>query len=177
MSAGPPSSSLPRAIASLYERYGFLLRRRCLLLLRDEALADDALQDAFVRLLKQGDAIELADRPLRLLYRVIDTTCFDHLRRRRVRRVEEPAADDPVGSHPDVSLEIRDAALRLLDSLSDPDRRIAVLAFVDGMTQGEIADEVGLSRVTVNKRVESLRVRAASLFRALAAPAPEGTSP
>ncbi|HEU4533448.1 MAG TPA: sigma-70 family RNA polymerase sigma factor [Polyangiaceae bacterium] len=167
----PPSQ---REIAALYERYGFLLRRRCLLLLRDEALADDALQDAFVRLLRSDEGAGLGDRPLRLLYRVVDTTCFDHLRRRRVRRVEEPSPDDPVGSHPDVPLEIRDAALRLLDSLADPDRRIAVLAFVDGLTQGEIAEEVGLSRVTVNKRVESLRARAATLFRAPAAPSPEG---
>jgi RNA polymerase sigma-70 factor, ECF subfamily len=173
MAAGPPKQP---DVAALYERYGFLLRRRCLLLLRDEALADDALQDAFVRLLRHGAELAASDRPLRFLYRVVDTTCFDHLRRRRVRRVEGPAPDDPVGAHPDVGLEIRDGALRLLDSLGDDDRRIAVLAFVDGLTQGEIADEVGLSRVTVNKRIESLRARAASIFQPQRSAA-ERTSP
>ncbi|HEU4410167.1 MAG TPA: sigma-70 family RNA polymerase sigma factor, partial [Polyangiaceae bacterium] len=143
---------------------------------RDEALADDALQDAFVRLLRHGDELAASERPVRFLYRVVDTTCFDHLRRRKVRRLEEPSPDDPVGAHPEVPLEIRDGVLRLLGSLDGPDRRIAVLAFVDGLTQGEIADEVGLSRVTVNKRVEALRVRAASLLRA-PTPAPETTSP
>lgn len=177
MAEGPPPKP---DVAALYGRYGFLLRRRCLLLLRDETLADDALQDAFVRLLRHGDELARSERPLRFLYRVVDTTCFDHLRRRRVRRVEGPAPEDHAGAHPDVPLEIRDGALRLLDSLGGPDRRIAVLAFVDGLTQGEIADEVGLSRVTVNKRVEALRARAASIFRpppSAPAPAPERTSP
>jgi RNA polymerase sigma-70 factor (ECF subfamily) len=163
-------------VAALYERYGFLLRRRCLLLLRDEALADDALQDAFVRVLRHRAELGRSERPLRFLYRVVDTTCFDHLRRRRVRRVEESSPDDPVGAHPDVPLEIRDGVLRLLGALDGADRRIAVLAFVDGLTQGEIAEEVGLSRVTVNKRVDALRARAASFLRA-PRPAPESPSP
>ena len=171
MRESPPPK---REIAALYERYGHLLRRRCRLLLRDEALADDALHDAFVRLLRHGAELARSERPLRFLYRIVDTTCFDHLRRRRVRRVETTSPDDPVGAHPDVPLEIRDGALRLLDSLDGPDRRIAVLAFVDGLTQGEIAEEVGLSRVTINKRVEALRARAASFLQA---PALERTLP
>lgn len=173
MAGGPPPKP---DVAALYERYGFLLRRRCLLLLRDEALADDALQDAFVRLLRHAGELAASERPLRFLYRIVDTTCFDHLRRRKVRRLEEPMPDDPVGAHPEVPLEIRDGVLKLLGSLEGGDRRIAVLAFVDGMTQGEIADEVGLSRVTVNKRIDALRARAATLLRA-PHPAPETTSP
>ena len=32
--------------------------------------------------------------------------------------------------------------------------RIALLLFVDGMSQAEIAEEIGLSRVTVNKKIQ-----------------------
>ncbi len=42
--------------------------------------------------------------------------------------------------------------------------RIALLLFVDGMSQGEIADEVGVSRVTVNKKVQAIRARADALL-------------
>jgi RNA polymerase sigma factor (sigma-70 family) len=91
---------------------------------------------------------------------VVDRCCFDILRRRR--RILESPAEEVTGStcHPDVGIEARDAALKLLASMSEQEMAIAVLLFVDGMSQGEIAEEVGVSRVTVNKRVQVLRARA-----------------
>jgi RNA polymerase sigma factor (sigma-70 family) len=146
--------------ARLYHQYGYFLLRRCRTILRDPAAAEDAVQQAFEKVLRAGGAVRHADQPLRWLYRVVDRCCFDLLRRRR--RSPESAADEPGGAtcHPDVVLEARDAALKLLATMSDEEMAIAVLLFVDGMSQGEIAAEVGLSRVTVNKRVQRLRARA-----------------
>jgi RNA polymerase sigma factor (sigma-70 family) len=155
------SASLsPSDAARLYERYGFFLRRRCRTILRDASAADDALQQAFERILRGGAAVLEAEEPLRWLYRVVDRCCFDVLRSRR--RSIESARGEEVGetAHPGVDLEARDEAMKLLGSMSDEEMRIAVLLFVDGMSQGEIADEVGLSRVTVNKRIQALRARA-----------------
>jgi DNA-directed RNA polymerase specialized sigma24 family protein len=39
-------------LTKLYRRYGFLLRRRCRALLRDEVQAEDALQSAFVKIVE-----------------------------------------------------------------------------------------------------------------------------
>jgi RNA polymerase sigma-70 factor (ECF subfamily) len=146
-------------VAVLYERYGYFLLRRCKVILRDPALADDALQEAFVKVLRSGAAVRRADEPLRWLYRVADRCCFDVLRRRR-RSPETLAPDEGSSRHPSVDIELRDAVLRLLDALDEEQMRIAVLLFVDGMSQGEIAAEVGVSRITVNKRVQTIRARA-----------------
>jgi RNA polymerase sigma factor (sigma-70 family) len=151
-------------VAAFYQRYGYFVRRRCRAILRDPGLADDALQEAFVKVLRGGAALRAADEPLRWLYRVADRCCFDVLRRRR-RSPETLSPDEGSSRHPGVDIEIRDAVLRLLGALDDDEIRIAVLLVVDGMSQGEIASEVGVSRVTVNKRVQSIRARAEAWLR------------
>jgi RNA polymerase sigma-70 factor (ECF subfamily) len=150
----------PEEAALLYEKYGFFLLRRCRTLLRDAASADDALQQAFERILRSGGAVKQASAPLRWLYRVVDRCCYDVLRSRR--RSIESLESDEVGktAHPAVDIEARDAALKLLGMMTEQEMQIAVLLFVDGMSQGEIADEVGVSRVTVNKKIQALRARA-----------------
>jgi RNA polymerase sigma-70 factor (ECF subfamily) len=147
-------------VAALYAKYGFFLLRRCRTILRDRALADDALQEAFVKVMRGGGAIREASEPLRWLYRVADRCCFDVLRKRR-RSMETPSDGEGESAHPGVAIELRDAVLRLMSTMNDDEMKIAVLLFVDGMSQGEIAEEVGLSRVTVNKKIQALRARAA----------------
>jgi len=156
-------------VDDLYRRYGFFLQRRCRLILRDPAAADDALQEAFVRLMRKGAGVRAAEHPLRWLHRVVDRTCLDQLRRGKRSRATLPlsAAADLVGAHPGVPLEIRDAVLHLLERLSEEDQAIAVLTFVDGMTQELVAGEMGLSRPTVNKRVQAIKLRAERLLGAV----------
>ncbi|MBX3228486.1 MAG: sigma-70 family RNA polymerase sigma factor [Labilithrix sp.] len=165
-------------LADLYRRYGFFLRRRCVVLLRDEAHADDALQESFMKLMRAGAGVRTAAQPMRWLYRVVDRTCFDHLRKVRrgaARDVTLEDAGDALPVTPGTTLEERQSVLEILDVLDDEERAIAVMAFVDGMTHQEIASELGYSRMTILKRVASIRERAekasARLARARAAKA------
>ena len=146
-------------ISSLYEKYGFFLLRRCRAILRNPALAEDALQEAFVKVMRGGAALRTADEPLRWLYRVVDRCCFDTLRKRR-RSLETPSDDEGASLHPSIQIELRDAVQRLLGGLDEQEMRIAVLLFMDGLSQGEIAQEMRVSRVTVNKKVQTIRARA-----------------
>lgn len=151
-------------LAELYRRYGFFLRRRCVVLLRNEAHADDAMQETFLKLMRAGAGVRAATQPMRWLYRVVDRTCFDHLR--KVRRDARDVALDDVGDAllvtPGTTLEERRSVIEILDVLNDEEKAIAVMAFVDGMTHQEIADELGYSRMTILKRVASIRERAKS---------------
>lgn len=135
------------------------MRRRCRTILRNESLADDALQEAFVKIMRHGAPVRDADQPLHWLYRVVDHCCFDALRKRR-RAIVSLDDNDASCAHPGVSIELRDAVLRLLGTFDEDQMRIALLLFVDGLSQGEIAEEVGFSRVTVNKKIQAIRARA-----------------
>ena len=159
-SAGtPPEIGLSQAdVREVYRRYGFLLKRRCQGFLRNPTLADDALQEAFLKLLRIGGSYKYAKEPLRWLYRLIDNTCLDQLRRGRRLRLAEPIDNhDVMLAHPNTDPMLRRAALDILAILDAQSAQIAILAFVDGMTQEEIAAELGLSRVTINKRIAQIR--------------------
>ena len=144
----------------MYQRYGALLSRRCGLLLRDRALADDAVQELLSVLLKRGESFRDADSPYRWLCRAADRTCLDLLRRgRRLRAAVDIDDIDPVGVAPGMDPEARLAVVEALALLDEAQQSLAIMLFVDGLTQGEAAEELGVSRVTVNKRAQEIRTQ------------------
>jgi RNA polymerase sigma-70 factor (ECF subfamily) len=152
-------------LAELYCKYGFLLRRRCRMLLGDDAAADDALQEVFVKFLQSQDELFAAQNRVAWMYRVVDRSCLDLLRRRKVRRAEPlHLHEDVAARHPGVDIEARNAVLRLLGELTDAEYEVAVLAYVDGMNQTDIAAALGLSRPTIWKRLTAVRERVTRLI-------------
>ena len=81
-------------MAAIYRIYGPRLLRRCQATLRDRALADDAVQEVFVKLLRHGAGFRTADAPLGWLYRVADRCCFDV----RARKLRERGAGEEIPS-------------------------------------------------------------------------------
>ena len=114
------------------------------------------MQEAFLKLLRIGASYKEATEPLRFLYRLTDNTCLDLLRRGKRLRTAEPL-DQVTLVHPSTDPTDRKAALEVLAELDSESATIAILAFVDGLTQEEIANEIGVSRVTVNKRIARIR--------------------
>jgi RNA polymerase sigma factor (sigma-70 family) len=159
------SSELTAAeVADVYGRYGALLLRRCRRLLGDGPAAEDTLHEAFVKIWRYGRSYREATSPLGWLYRTVDRCCFDAMAA-RVRRGEEPIDEAiEVASRPAHSQVSDWQIIRLfLHHLDDRLQQIAVLHWVDEMSQDEIANAIGWSRQTVNKKVAYLRERAAKL--------------
>ncbi|MEL6185054.1 MAG: sigma-70 family RNA polymerase sigma factor [Myxococcota bacterium] len=170
MTEARPGGLTRREIEGIYERFGFVLHRRCRALLRDRAAADDALQEVFINLIKYGRAYREVEAKLPWLYRVADRCCFAALDRRAKlptpmgEPVELPPAPVEIGE--ERRLEDRQRVLSMLSQLSPEDRNLAVLAFVEERDQGEIGRLLGFSRQTINKRLKSLRARALEVVEA-----------
>lgn len=144
----------------MYRRYGPMLERRCRLLLRDDTLAEDAMQELVTVLLRRGEALREAESPYRWLCRAAERTSLDLLRRGKRVREALPLDDvDRLGPAPGVDAEARRAVLESLERLAPDEQQLAILLFVDGLTQSEAAEELGVSRVTVNKRASHIRSR------------------
>ncbi|HSO34968.1 MAG TPA: sigma-70 family RNA polymerase sigma factor [Labilithrix sp.] len=144
----------------MYQRYGALLARRCRLLLRDPTQADDAVQELASILLRRGEGLRAAESPYRWLCRAADRACLDLLRRGRHLRAAMDIDDlDPVGVAPGIDPEARCAVVESLATLDEEQQSLAIMLFVDGLTQGEAAEELGVSRVTVNKRAQEIRTQ------------------
>lgn len=126
------------------------VRRLCLHLLRDEALAEDATQDAFVRAFRflhryRGDA-----RFSTWLLSIARNCALDELRRarRRARLIEGERPEIVRGDH-GRSLEVREALAELSLELREP----IVLIDVLGMSYRDVSRVLKVAEGTVKSRV------------------------
>jgi RNA polymerase sigma-70 factor (ECF subfamily) len=153
-------------VDALYRQYGFQVERRCRRILGDSDEASDAAQEVFVRLLTKGADFRGAAEWMTWLYRVATNVCLNRLRDQKTRaallarNADEVAPSSP-SPPPDAAGTIdRRFLVTLLEELDETTQEIVLYHLVDEMSQGEIAALVGLSRVTVNKRLMRFRAHA-----------------
>jgi RNA polymerase sigma-70 factor (ECF subfamily) len=164
------------ALAALYEAYAPVIYARCFRLLRSKAAARDALQETFVRVLAHNRAVVTGEEGLSYLYRVSTNICFNLLREQRVRARATPelSVRAPVSSSPEQGYADRQFALAVLDRCDDVAAAIAVLHYVDGMTQVEVAGILSITRRTVFNRLRKLESLAAELLQPTGQGRPDG---
>jgi RNA polymerase sigma-70 factor (ECF subfamily) len=141
-------------LEQLYTRYAHLVYRRCLILLGDAADAEDAMQEVFVKAYQALDRFRAEAAPSSWLYRISTNHCLNLLRsrRRRRRRLERQAAEAGLLERVDGDkLEAAAVVRELLPRFDRRTQRMAVYYFVDGMSQQEVAAQIGASVPTVRK--------------------------
>ncbi len=159
-------------ILDAYNRKGALVLRRCRMILKDEAAAEDALQDVFIRLMRYSGKVTAGEIPLSWLYRTAERCCFDRMRKlgREVEVDPEILAETVAaasGGEGDGPVETGEIVMRFLHTLNDKLKQVALLYYVDGLSQERIAAEVGWSRRTVGKKLKQLARHAAFLKKEL----------
>lgn len=154
-------------LSELYTRYGYLVHRRCLQLVRRPEDAEDALQETFLRVKRYGGPRD-GQASLAWLYTVAQRCCFDLMQKRGREPVAEEAQLAALeargdGGGPDAAdtRALLGAALRQLDEKT---RDIGVLHFLDGYTQEEVAERTGYSRKTVGKKLKNFEERLRQLW-------------
>ena len=128
-----------------YQMYHTGLYRFALSILKDSHLAEDALQEAFVRLLARNYLPE-ADKASSWLYRVVRNICYDILRKRKRETEESPSAPAPA--------EEKWEFMELIAPLPQKEQEILSLRFIGGFTHKEIARIMGLTVHGTKKRYE-----------------------
>jgi RNA polymerase sigma factor (sigma-70 family) len=144
-----------RALASLYDRHSTLVYSVALRVCRDSAWAEEVLQNIFMQIWLTPQQFASApgslDGRLGVLSRNL---AIDLMRRKSSEPSQKPSLDrpfDPIG-HTEVSrLMHKPHALVLL--LPDVDRQVLEMAFFDGKTPLEIAEETGFPADTIASRL------------------------
>jgi RNA polymerase sigma-70 factor (ECF subfamily) len=141
----------------LYERYapavlGFLVHR-----LRDHALAEDALQETWVKAHRALDAFDTKRRFGPWISTIAENVAIDIFRRRAKRESAlhgDPSTPlregDPVRIV--VEREREEIVRAALKVLPEPAREILLLRYRHGRTQAEVAAQVGCSLRTAQTR-------------------------
>jgi RNA polymerase sigma-70 factor (ECF subfamily) len=150
----------------LYRAHGRTIYARCRRLLGDGAAAEDATQEAFVRLHRHLGKHASADDTLKWIYRVATNCCITELRKRRLRPEAQGLQPGAAisASLQDV-LADRDSALRVIAGVSEKLAEAALLHHVDGIDQTEVARILGVSRRTVVYRLAQFADLARGILR------------
>ncbi len=158
--AGPGPSAPAGLLAELYEKHAAAVYGRCRYLLKDDAEAKDALQDVFVKVLQALPAFRAAASPTTWMLRIATHHCLNLLRARAALWREQLRVVHAGRSVQTESPDRRELIRALLALAPEEAQEIAVLYFVDELTQAEIAQELGRSLPTVRKRLREFLDRA-----------------
>jgi RNA polymerase sigma-70 factor, ECF subfamily len=141
------------SIPTLYDRHGPAIFRRCRSLLGTDDAAHDAVQEVFLRALRDGASFRGDAAPLTWLYASATLYCLQQLRNRG-RQAEKLAAFARDAPPPGGNAEDRLTVAALIAEQPPDMQQIVILRLVDEMTVEEVAAAVGLSRKTVAKRIQ-----------------------
>ncbi len=155
-------------VEQLHRRYAGVLYDKCVRVLGDRAEAEDAVQETFLSAFRALDRFEESGRGhLPWLYTIATNTCIKLIRTRRRKGAEPLGEREPAAPAPDLVEALHTRALldRLAAEADDRTLAILVAHYVDGIDQGQIAEQYGISRRAVVKRLTALRARADLLVK------------
>lgn len=134
------------------EEYGDMLYRLCIVMLRNTADAEDAVQDTFITYMEKSPAFNDSEHEKAWLLKVASNKCRNVLRYRK-RRFAEPAEvlDAIAERTPDSRI------LESLMELPEKYRSIMHLYYIIGYKVEEIADITGLKSSAVKMRLQKGR--------------------
>lgn len=145
-------------IEDYYIRFGPMVHRRCLFLLKDEDRAYDAMQEVFIRLIRNKDRLT-GKYPSSLLFRIATNVCLNILQ--SDKHLTEATDDILLSICSSEDIESRYIAQDLLNHIfineKESTRTIAVMYYIDKMTLKKIASEIGLSVSGIKKRLSKLK--------------------
>lgn len=140
------------------------LLRTCYLLLRDAALAEDAVQETFLKAYKAIDTFRGESSEKTWLFRIGVNVCRDMKRGRWFRyldrRVTPEVLPIPAPEADEDYQELSEAIMRL----PDKDKEIILLYYYQNMNIREIASALGLAPSSVSNRLKKARERLKDLL-------------
>ena len=147
-----------QALSELYRRFARLAYGLAFRILRDDALAQDAVQEAFLGVWRSAGRFT-ADRakPSTWLLTLVHRRAVDLVRREERRRTEplQPDSEAADSEAPDEAelLNERQTIREALRKLPPEQREAIELAYYGGYTQSELAERLGQPLGTIKSRM------------------------
>lgn len=162
------------ALGALFDRYYAPIYRVGMAITHDSAVADDIVQDAFLKLHRYCNRIDTTLPLLPWLYRVTVNLSYTWVSRQQKRRVSLEAVVDSLMSPPWLwpdqqaeTIEVHDQVRQAIRDLNFNQRVVVVLHYLNGLSLEEIAEILKCPVGTVKSRLyyarENLRQRLENL--------------
>jgi RNA polymerase sigma factor (sigma-70 family) len=157
-------------VRALYREYGNLVYVVAHRVLGRRDLAEEAAQQTFVSAWQAADRIDVDRDPAPWLATIAKRAAIDIYRRearRSATALDDIAASDPAVVTLPPDLDSVDAVWhvrRAIDALPDDEATIVRLQHLDGMTQAEISEKLGIALGTVKSRSHRAHRKLATLL-------------
>ncbi len=152
----------------LYEKYGYLIFRTCLRIVHSEDEAKDALQEVFLKLLKNYCAIKDPNRIVPWIFSTAKNHCFNVLRYNKrfaqsAQMDEIPCCEDHVDK-----IESREIIRLVFKTHSKKVRDAVYYTYVEQFSQQEIQKLTGQSPATTRRNLHRFKKSLSSIGKRLA---------
>lgn len=161
----------------LYDKYSARVYSRCLSLLKDVALAQDATQEVFVKIYLNLSKFSERSQFSTWVYSITYNFCIDLIRR---NKKQQAIFTDDIEKTPEVADEVSDEDLmtmevdRLKDVLENipvGDKAILLMKYQDDMQIKDIAEALDKTESAIKMKLKRAKHKAQSVYQTLYPPA------
>ena len=144
-----------RAFEKLFNEYVRPLTLYAMQFVKEQEIAEDIVQDVFLYIYEKRGTYPVSDHREHFLYNLVRNRCLNSLEHRKIRKENNPGSSPVLNQHAEdpfelVSvIEFEHKFLEAVERLPSRCRRVFELSRFKELTNQEIADELGLSKRTV----------------------------
>jgi RNA polymerase sigma-70 factor (family 1) len=148
-----------QAFALLYDRYCKQLYRNMVRLVKDEAVAEELLQDLFLKIWEGRDNIDPGKSFKSFLYKVAENLVYGHFRKvaknnRLMAKIVVSYADfDSNAEEVMIEKENRDLLDKAIAHLPPLRKQVYTLCKLEGKSYEEASSELGISTSTIRNQI------------------------
>ena len=155
----------------LYRKYADKVYRKCITLLKDQGLAEDATQEIFVKIMLSLANFNEKAQFSTWVYSITYNFCIDIIRKQK--KTKNLFVDD-IERAPDVADEIPDEFLRsmevkrlkiVLDTIPTDDHAILLMKYQDDMSIKDIAEGMGKTESAVKMKIKRAKEKAQFVYK------------
>jgi len=148
------------ALGELYGRYKSKVYRTAIAITHDERMAEDILQEVFLRVNRYADSFDQTQPFEPWLYRITVNLSYSWTNKAKrwvnffqnaIERLKAPSRRDP--ERVTESREQRELLRRAINGLPDSHRVVIILYYLEGLSVNEVAFVLGVPEGTIKSRL------------------------
>jgi RNA polymerase sigma-70 factor, ECF subfamily len=130
----------------------------------DGDIAEDILQDVYLKIHTHIDGLRETDRLESWIYQITRNAIIDHYRRARPQEELSESLASPLENEPEAVSELASSVRGMLDCLPDAYRQALELTELQGLSQVELATRLNISVSGAKSRVQRGREKLKEAF-------------
>lgn len=149
------ATSKEEILETIIDQYSQSILRMCYILLEDESLAQDAMQDCFIKAWKGLNHFNGNSSLKTWLMRIAINTCKDYKRSNWFKMVDHKQNLDELPEPSVMPIETDDTLIQAIQCLPRREKEALMLYYYQGLSMAEVAQALNVNSSTIHRRIRS----------------------